>query len=466
MKVFLPLLLVAALSGCAAIDPGAADVSQLDAAQLGLQDGHTPWPTEQWWHRYNDPQLNALIDQALLGSPSMDAAQARLKMANAAVGGARAVQLPQVDASFNATRERFSGNYIYPPPYGGSMMTDADLRLNVGLDLDLWGRNRSRYAAAVSSQRAAQADLQMARNTLISAVVQSYYNMQRALTQQTVLGEIVKQQENVLSITRQRVVAGLDTQIEVKQADSAVSAARVQLSQAATNAKLLRNQLSVLLGAGPQRGAQITKVALNSMPSATPDNIPLELLARRPDIVAARDRAEAAASQVSAAKAEFYPNVNLAAFAGFMSLGLDNLLKGASKTYGIGPAISLPIFNGGALRSQLATTKAQRDLAIADYNQTLLTAVREVADASASIQALKQQAVDQEASLAAIKSAYEIAVGRYKSGLGNFIQVLLAQNEVQKQALLNTDLRARAFALDAQLATALGGGYGAAPTTH
>src|SRR5690606_5670081 len=201
MKAFIPLLLVAALSGCAVIDPGEPNVSQLDAAQVGLQHSNAPWPTTQWWHRYNDSQLTQLIDQALLGSPSMDAAQARLAMANAAVGGARAVQLPQADVNFKATRQRFSGNYIYPPPYGGSMMTDADLRLNLGFDLDLWGRNRSRYAAAVSSQRAAMADLQMARNTLVSAVIQSYYKLQGALAQQTVLGEIVKQQENVLDIT-------------------------------------------------------------------------------------------------------------------------------------------------------------------------------------------------------------------------------------------------------------------------
>lgn len=463
MKVILPLMLVTALAGCAAINPGDSRVLPLNAKQVGLQASNMPWPTEKWWSRYNDPQLDGLITQALTGSPSMDAAQARLSMANAAVGGARAVQLPQVDASFNATRERFSANYIYPAPYGGSMMTDANLRLNVGFDLDLWGRNRSRYAAAVSSQQAAQADLQMARNTLVSAVVQSYFNLQSALAQQSVLGEIVKQQENVLKITRQRVVAGLDTEIEVKQADSAVSAARVQLSQAATNATLVRNQLAVLLGAGPERGARISKVALTAMPSLTPDTIPLELLARRPDIVAARDRAQAATSQVSAAKAEFYPNVNLTAFAGFVSLGLSNLIEGGSKSYGVGPAISLPIFNGGALNAQLDTRKAERDLAVADYNQTLLTAVREVADATAGIQALRQQAVDQSASLEAIKSAYDIAVQRYKSGLGNFIQVLLAQNEVQKQSLLDTDLRARTYALDAQLATALGGGYIAAP---
>jgi len=459
MKALIPLLLVAALSGCAAIKPGEPGVAQIDAARLGLQDSGIAWPAEHWWTRYGDTQLNSLIEQALTGSPSMDAAKARLDMANAAIRGARAVQLPRADASFNTTRQRFSGNYIYPPPYGGSMLTDANLRLDVGLDLDLWGRNRARFASAVSSREAAQADLHMARNTLVSAVVQSYYNLQSALAQQAVLGDIVGQQQNVLKITRQRVGAGLDTQVEVKQADSAVSSARVQLSQAATNAKLLRNQLAALLGEGPERGGQIRQVALTDMPASVPETLPLELLSRRPDIIAARERAQAAASEVSAAKAEFFPNVNLNAFAGFMSLGLDNLLRGASKTYGVGPAISLPIFHGGALNAQLDTRRAERNLAIADYNQTLLTAVREVADATASVQALRQQAKDQADSLKAITSAYQIAVDRYKSGLGNFIQVLLAQNEVQKQAILDTDLRARAYALDAQLATALGGGY-------
>jgi len=357
------------------------------------------------------------------------------------------------------TRQRFSENYIYPPPYGGSMLTDANLRVDVGLDLDLWGRNRARFAAAVSGSEAARADLEMARNTLVGAVVQSYYKLQNALSQQAVLEEIAGQQQKVLDITRERVDAGLDTEIEAKQAESAVASARVQWSQAAANAQLLRNQLAALLGEGPGRGGGIERVALDAMPAQVPSELPLELLSRRPDLIAARERVLAAASEVSAAKAEFYPNVNLAAFAGFMSLGLDNLLQGGSKTYGVGPAISLPIFHGGSLNAQLDQRRAERDLAIADYNQALLTAVREAADAVASIQALQGQAVDQARSLDAIASAYQLAVNRYRSGLGNFIQVLLAQNEVQKQSILAADLRARAYELDAQLATALGGGY-------
>jgi len=160
MKALISLLLAAVLAGCAAMDPGEPGIVQIDAARLGLQQHEIDWPTDRWWTRYGDGQLNGLVDAALAGSPSMEAAHARLNAANAAVRGARAVRLPQADAGLNVTRQRFSENYIYPPPYGGSMLTDANLRLDVGLDLDLWGRNRSRFAAAVSNREAARADLE------------------------------------------------------------------------------------------------------------------------------------------------------------------------------------------------------------------------------------------------------------------------------------------------------------------
>lgn len=459
MKPLIPLLLIVLLSGCAAIDPGEGSVVEISGAQLGLRADTTTWPETRWWTRYGDLQLNRIMDQALASNPSLAAAQARLDMANAAVAGAHAVQLPQLDLAYSQTRQRFSENYIYPPPYAGSMYTDSSLRLNAGFDLDLWGKNRARYAAAVSRAQASQADLAVARNTLAANVVQSYFNLQNALTQTQVLGEITAQQANVLSITRDRVKAGLDTQVEVNQADSALSAAKVQLNQARTNAQLLRHQLAALTGQGPDQGDTITQQTMAPAPQGVPATLPLNLLGRRPDIVAARLQAEAAASEVSSAKASFYPNVNLSAFAGFLSLGLGNLLKDGSLVYGAGPAVTLPIFHGGALNAQLSGKRAERDLAIANYNQTLLNAVREVANASASIRALQQQIIDQHASYLAIASAYDIAVQRYKSGLGNFVQVLQAQSEMQKQALQDINLQARAYALDAQLAVALGGGY-------
>lgn len=470
MKNFssIPLLLVLTLSGCATINPDAGAVQPIAGEQLGLRSDAIQWPKTRWWARYDDDQLNRLVDEALQRNPSLAVAQARLNMANAAVQGARAVQLPQLNAGYTQTNQRYSENYIYPPPLAGSVNIDASLRLNLGFDLDLWGKNRAHYTAAVSKAQASQAEAQVARNALVSAVVQSYFNLQNTLAQHKVAAQILKQLQQVLAITRDRMAAGLDTQIEVNQADSAVSSAKVQLNQIQTNAALLRNQLAALAGAGPDRGLRIQPVELSQPPMGVPAQLPMNLLGRRPDIVAAKLQAQASSSEISAAKAAFFPDINLSAFAGFMSLGLSNLLQSGSQAYGVGPAITLPIFNGGALNAQLSSKRAEHDLDVANYNQTLLTAVREVADATTAIRALQQQTIDQRASYKAIASAYDIARERYRMGLGNFVQVLLAQNEAQKQAILDTDLRVRAYNLDAQLATALGGGYASAPdsSTH
>ncbi|MBV6273127.1 efflux transporter outer membrane subunit [Alcaligenaceae bacterium CGII-47] len=459
MKPYLPAVLIFTLAACAQINPGAPTVLALDAPTLDLRSASVQWPTTQWWLRYQDPQLNALIAHALEDSPSLDIAQARVLLANAAVRSARAVQWPQINAQYQMTRQRYSENYIYPAPLGGAMNTDNSLQLQLDLDLDLWGKNRSLQAAAQSRARAAAAEQQQARNTLIAATTQSYFQLQGALAQAAAIETIVTKLREVLDITNGRFNNGLGTQVDVDQAASAVSSAQVQLSQARNNAQLLRHQLAMLIAVGPTQGPDIQLKAGGPLPEGVPESLPMDLLGRRPDIVAAGLQAQAAGSEVSAAKADFYPNINLSAFAGFMSLGMDKLMRGTSQDYGVGPAISLPILHGGALNAQLEGRRSARDLAIAQYNQTLLNAVREVADANTSIRSLGQQLQDQKAGLEAISSAYDIALKRYKAGLGNFVQVLLAQNEVLKQAVLTTDLHARAYILDAQLATALGGGY-------
>ncbi|WP_269494514.1 efflux transporter outer membrane subunit [Castellaniella sp. S9] len=466
MKPLFALALVLALSACAPMDPGQPAVQPLDGAGIGLRDDITvQWPTTEWWRRYRDPQLEGLVARALAGSPSLEAAGARVRMANAAVRNARALQWPQVDARYRMTRQHYSENYIYPPPLGGSMDTDNSLTLQVDLDLDLWGRQRALSAAARSNALAAQAEQQQARSLLVSAVVQSYFQLQDALAQSTTLESIVGKQQNALDITQDRYTHGLSTQVDVDQAASAVSATRVQLAQARNNAELLRHQLAALAGTGPDGLPTVAPHKGTALPEGVPEHMPLALLGRRADVVAARLQAEAAGAEVSAAKADFFPNVNLSAFAGFMSLGMDQLLRGDSRSYGAGPAITLPIFHAGALNAQLEGRRAARDLAIAQYNQTVLGAVREVADASASIRSLREQIRHQEASLAASTSAYDIALKRYQAGLGNFVQVLLAQSDALTQAVHATDLRARAYILDARLATALGGGYQPAPAS-
>ncbi len=460
MKAIPPLLFVLALAACAPMDPGAPAVQPLQGQTLGLQaDTAIPWPTSHWWTRYQDPQLDGLIDRALASSPTLDVATARVRMAQAAARGARAVQWPQINAHYHLTRQRYSENYIYPPPLGGSYDTDTGLQLTLDFDPDLWGKQRALTLAASRRADAAQAARQQARTLLVSAVAQAYFQLQDAQAQADAIQSIVGKLQEALDITRDRYRNGLGTQVDVDQADSAVSSAQVQLSQARNNVKLLHNRLAALQGLSPEQLAPLQPRTGQALPPGVPEHLPMALLGRRADIVAARLQAEAAGAEVSAARADFLPNVNLTAMAGLLSLGVDRLIRSGSENYGVGPVITLPIFHAGALNATLAGSRAARDEAIARYNETVLAALREVADASTSIQSLHEQIRHQEASLKAITSAYDIALDRYKGGLGDFVQVLMAQSEALKQTVQTTDLRAQAYLLDVQLATALGGGY-------
>ncbi|MCW0206182.1 efflux transporter outer membrane subunit [Achromobacter veterisilvae] len=470
MKRLLSTVLVLALSGCALMEPGPEPVAALDAAKLGLTGQDAAWPATQWWQRYGDPQLNALLDEALANNPSMSAAQARLARANAAVSTARAPLLPRVDANYALTREHLSKDYIYPAPLGGSVVSDNRLALDFSYELDFWGKNRSRLQSAVSQQQAAAADAQAARNVLASATVRAYLNLQNAFAQRDVLNRVLAQRAEVLSLTQGRYKAGLDTQVEVKQAESSLAAGKVELTQTETTLAQLRNQVAALAGAGPQRGQSLTPVALTAPAGGIPASVPLDLLGHRPDVAAAKWRAEAARHAIDSAKAEFYPNVNLVAFAGFQAMGTGNLLGADARMAGFGPAVTLPIFHGGELNANLAGRRADADLAVSDYNQTVLDAVHQVADALDGLRLLDQEKAEQRQAREAIDAAYDLAVKRYRAGMGNYIAVLIAQTGVLTQARLDTDLRIRAYQLDANLANALGGGYvpaaGSAPATN
>jgi NodT family efflux transporter outer membrane factor (OMF) lipoprotein len=459
MKRLLTTVLVLALSGCALMESGSEPVAALDGAKLGLTSQDTVWPETQWWQRYGDPQLNALLYEGLANNPSMSAAQARLAKANAAVGIARAPLLPRVDANYTLTREHLSKDYIYPAPMGGSVVSDNRLALDFSYELDFWGKNRSRLQAAVSQQAAAAADAQAARNLLAGALVRAYLNLQNAFAQRDVLNRVLAQRAEVLSLTQGRYTAGLDTQVEVKQAESSLAAGKVELTQTDTTLAQLRNQVAALAGAGPQRGQSLQPVALTAPAGGVPANVPLDLLGHRPDVTAAKWRAEAARHAIDSAKAEFYPNVNLAAFVGFQAMGTGNLLGADARMAGFGPAVTLPIFHGGELNANLAGRRADADLAVSDYNQTVLDAVHQVADALDGLRLLDQEKAQQRQAREAIDAAYDLAVKRYKAGMGNYISVLIAQTGVLTQARLDTDLRIRAYQLDANLANALGGGY-------
>ena len=459
------------IAGCASTNGLAPQASLREANALASQralDGvsvsKAAWPATDWWKAFDDPQLDALIDEALSGSPTLKVAEARTRKALAAADTAKAPLYPQIEGSFSSLRERFSGQGLTPPPAAGTWNTVNQLQVTLGWELDFFGKNRSAYESELGQARAAEVDEHAARLALSTTIAQAYVQLQRAYLQLDVAQKTLAEREQIYALTRDRNDAGIDSRLELKQAESALPATREDIVRLDETIALTRNQLAALLGAGPDRGLAIARPAATALaPVALPSTVPAVLLGRRPDLIAQRWRVEAARKEIDSAKAEFYPNVNLLAFVGLQSLGGAGFLSAASRTLGAGPAITLPIFEGGRLRGNLAGKDADYDIAVEQYNQTLADAMRDVVDQLASFRSVDEQRVQQKQALATTQEAYNLALLRYREGIGNYLQVLSAEQPWLAQQSLDADLQARELSLSISLTRALGGGYEASP---
>jgi NodT family efflux transporter outer membrane factor (OMF) lipoprotein len=303
-------------------------------------------------------------------------------------------------------------------------------------------------------------DSQAARLTLAAAVVHVYAQLQADSLQLAVARDTLQQREQILALTGDRNAAGLDSRLEVTQAQAAIPAAREQIDALQEAAAQARHALAALTGAGPDRALSIRDPSLNvAAQSALPSTVPAELLGHRPDLVAQRWRVEAASQGIREARAEFYPNVDLAAFIGLQNLGSTTLLSAANRQYGVAPAFSLPLFDAGKRRATLAARDAQYDAAVEQYNQIVTDALRDVVDALTSLDSVATQRSEQHDALADTQEAYDLSVLRYREGVGNYLQVLSAESQLLAQRSLEAQLRARSLDLSVDLVMALGGGF-------
>jgi len=464
LAVIAVLTLLSACAGTGGIAPQAKTANANALAETRTL-ATTPvadaaWPAQDWWKAYGDAQLDKLVAEALEGSPSMRIADARVRKALAVAGVADAARAPQVNANASATWQRYPEHGLYPPPYAGSTRASADLGATLSYDLDLFGRHRAAYEAALDEAHAAEVDRQMARLFLSAAVVKAYVELQHIDAQREVAAALLKQREQLATLVRQRQAAGIDSLVEVRQAEAALPEARERLVQLEETDATTRHRIAALLGQGPDRGLALGKPQLRVASAALlPTTVPADLLGRRPDIVGLRWRIEAAGKGIDAARAEFYPNVNLVALAGLSSIGLPNLLQAGSLNASVTPAIHLPIFEGGRLRANLAGKAADYDQAVETYNQALSLALREVADPLAAFRTVAAQRREVDEGLRVARDAYDLALLRYREGLGNYLQVLSAESQVLNQRNLEADLAARELTASVDLARALGGGY-------
>lgn len=462
------LLAAALLSACATPGDSRPRAKLLDSSHVTTQPllaseaaggAATPVFSPRWWQRLGDAQLDQLINTALADGPSVKLAAARLNKARALAEVSDAAGQPNLSARLDVSRQRFSEHGMVPPPLAGNFYSVNETALDFSYELDLWGRHRASLDAALSQVEAAKADSEAASLLLAAAVARSYVQLDRLYHLLDIATATVTQRQQQLSMTERRVAAGLDARSEALSSETMLAAATQDVALINEQLKLVRHQLAALAGQGPTLAETIRRPVLVVAVLTPPTVLPADLLGRRPDLVASRWRVEAARRDSDAARAQFYPNVNLVALVGLSSIGMGHFFDAGSAVTGIGPAVRLPLFDGGRLRSNLASRNADADMAIEQYNQTLIEAVRDVADQVASWRGIAEQQRAARRALALAAESRQLAQLRAKAGLSSELVALNADSVWLDRRRVDAELNARALDAEIGLVRALGGAY-------
>ena len=469
LSVALATALLAACASTGGLQPAAEphpiDDHVVTRSLSGAPLSPAEFPAQDWWRSFGDPQLDALVAEALQGSPSLAAADARVRKAQAQAGLADAARKPTVGASGQYVVAQLPSG-LAGDEIGGQLMHNAVLMLDFKWPLDVWGGKRADYLAALGQAHAGEIEAQAARLTLAANVARSYVALAQASDNLDVANREATRSESLLGLSRQRVKAGIDSQLSMRNAEVSIATAKAQAEAAQQQIDGLRNAIAALLGASPDRGLAIERPRLLQAPApGVPSVLPSELLGHRPDVVAARWRVEAAAQGIKSAKAKFKPSIDLSALVGLAATGFSGLFDNDALLGFGGPAISLPIFDGGQLRQNLASHDADYDLAVAGYDQTVVDGLHQVVDAVQAIRALDAQSASLEQARAAAASAYDLAARRYRAGLANQLDVLAVQKPLLQIEQQLAGVRAQRYAAAIDLDQALGGGLQPAPPT-
>ncbi|WP_062309413.1 efflux transporter outer membrane subunit [Polynucleobacter sinensis] len=453
------------VSGCARlpkIDPrvNGVDPNSFESTQ-SFQAPEANWPTDKWWEKYGDIQLNQLMEEALAGSPDLRIAQARLRRSESGSEAVGSILYPQITANGQVFGQELSSNYIIPPAFTPSGWNYyGQTTLNFNWEIDFWGKNRAALVAALSESQVRMAELAQAKLMLTTSIASNYADLTRLAFDKSTAERALRIRTKTFDLFKERYKQGLENIGSVNQAAGKMHLTENQLVQIEIRIAETRNRLAALAGAGPDRGLKITLPSIKqNVNFALPTDIGINLIGRRPDIVASRWQVEASESRIAQRKAAFYPNISISALAGYQSSGINRLFDPGSYISSAGPAIYLPIFLGGRLRADLNMSVAEHDETVNNYEKTLIQALNQVADIAAALKQLQTQIDLADKAAEAQKIGLSVATNRYKGGLSNYLDVLVAEDELLTSWRIQTDVRSRALSLDIALISALGGGY-------
>jgi len=455
------------LAGCVHVPLDTGSAKAPDFAQAQHLDtivlARDAWPADTWWRDYRDAQLDALMERALTASPTLAAAQARLAVARTVVQAEQAAGGLQAGLGAGLNRQRYSANGLFPEPIGGSWYTDSTLQARVSYDFDWWGKHRAQVAAAVGEANASAAEAAQSRQALSALVAQSYFRLQLLWARDDNLAALAKVQRALLADRNARLAHGLATVDAQRGVELELGRTLEQSELLRTQAAREREILRALVAAGPDDLGNLERQLPPALPAALPRTLGIELLARRPDLQAARWRVEAALGRVRASEAAFYPDLNLAGSIGLNAISLGKLLRGASRTLLGGATLELPLFDSGRLDAGLGVARAERDALLAEYNDAVLAAVRDVAAEGATLQGIGREIGAHGMAEQAAARLAASAETRLKRGLAERSSLLQAQLETLRQRDGALQLQDARLQTEVALVRALGGGYRAQP---
>jgi len=428
-------------------------------AALGLRAPPAA-PVPRWWTAFGDPQLDRLMADALGSNPTLEEAIARLRAADAVIAENKAGLLPQVNLDGELTGGRLTGAQFVPPPYAGTNRWLGSAQTNLDWTLDFAGKQRALISEARQSANASALDVEAARLVLTGAVAETYVNLTRAERQADIAQAFVDSRKKSLALARTRSRSGLSDDFDLRVAETLVAEAEQSLTRAQGERALLVHALAALAGRGADVYPEIqpSTLALDTV-LPLPAQLPANLLERRPDVIAARSRIDAALAGRRAAYADFFPTVDLRAFVGVSAVGLGSLFTSKALTYGAGPAVSVPIFEGGRLRAQYGQATAGVDVATAQYNALALEAVKQAADALSGIDTNAADAAEQQRITQGFSEAERLSRVRLQSGLAPQTDVLTSADRVLQARLQQTGLDAEGAVRRIQLLVAVGGDF-------
>jgi hydrophobe/amphiphile efflux-1 (HAE1) family protein/NodT family efflux transporter outer membrane factor (OMF) lipoprotein len=416
-------------------------------------------PKGHWWEVFGDTNLNELELQALRANQSLKAAVARVDQARATARVARADLLPSLNLDPSYNRQRYSPNQ--EPNYGALTANTWQAPLDLSYEIDLWGRVRRGFESARADAQGSLAAFDNVLLTLQADVAQNYFRL-RALDAEiaTVTGTVDLRKEQV-RLVRSRFNGGIGNDLDIARAETELATTEAEAASLSQQRAELENAIAILAGSNPASFHLAAADPGNWNPPTPeiPAGLPSDLLERRPDVAQAERQLASANARIGVAKAAFFPVLTLTGSGGYLSADVDTLFNWNSRTWSIGPSLSLPIFAGGRNKANYQRSKAAFEESVANYRQQVLVAFGEVEDRLSGIRHLADQSSAQQRAVTHARRAVDLATDRYTSGIVSYIEVVDASRDALQAERGNAQLAGERLIADVQLIKALGGGW-------